>query len=128
MDSEPLKQRGIKMIVEVTKETYRIVETGNSEKTLAEFENYSTDIYYKAFELCGLLKDSVTIERVTHWKTMIEGCKDVFLPFIGEKSGKYYVGQKITGMVSIGPKHFASDALSRYNPVNGWEIPETIEL
>jgi hypothetical protein len=117
-------------MVNVTKENYRIVEGGHHGKILAEFDDYSTEIYWEAFKFCGTRKHTVAIERVTHWQTPIEGCQDAFMCFCKQSEcGKYYVGEKVTGVVWVGPEHFSSDVeLSRYNPVNGWEIPEMVEL
>ena len=94
--------------------------------------SYSADLYYEAFRLCAERKEMVAIQRVTEYRiNKADVVDDPFFALMADvtDAGEYYTGTAITGRRVIQPEHFASDAeLSRYTPVNGWTIPETVEV
>jgi len=118
----------------VTNEYYQIAHTvsHNHEEPLTGPLEYSQDLYYEAFRLSAELKKPVTIQRVTEWKIAkrdIDDLESVMFFFDFEDAGDYLTGQTVTGEKHIGPEHFSKDVeLSRYNPVNGWVIPETTPI
>lgn len=108
------------MKCKVVKEYYRIVLAGKDE-ALKIYEDYTEQMYYDAYEICAKQRTPVEIERVTVVEKQESDPNAVFEMYF-KHSNEY-----ITGCVRIGPPHFAADALGRYNPVNGWVIPEEIE-
>lgn len=108
------------MKCKVVKEYYRIVLAGKDE-ALKIYEDYTEQMYYDAYEICAKQRTPVEIERVTVVEKQESDPNAVFEMYF-KHSNEY-----ITGRVRIGPPHFAADTLGRYNPVNGWIIPEEIE-
>lgn len=117
----------------VMREYYQIVHYVAYSKTepLTGELPYSADLYYEAFRLCAERKEMVAIQRVTEYRIDKAEADDPFLMLMADvtDAGDYYTGTAVTGRRVIQPEHFATDVeLSRYTPVNGWTIPETIEV
>lgn len=113
------------MKVKVIGEFYRLID--EERNTVKEYQHYSQDMFWDALKYSGVNKTSTTIERVTQWESDDEeGLRFRLFGYETEVDGNK--GQTVTGeyVVNI-PTNFA-DELSRYNPVNGWVIPEQIEI
>lgn len=114
------------MKAKVLSEKYQIayqVETADGHKPVFENVEYK-DAYWRAFQVAGALRCRVDIQRITTVETPAEvkGTLMLFIEGVGDE-----VTQVITGQVTIDAEHFSRDTqLSRYNPVNGWVIPEHI--
>ena len=118
-------EEGNKIKVKVIGEYYRLVD--EERNILRVYSNYSQDMFWDALVYAGWFKDTVTIERVTQWETDEE--EELRFRFFGyETEVDGYKGQTVTGEYKVSiPTSFA-DELSRYSPVNGWVIPEEIEI
>lgn len=66
---------------------------------------------------------SISVERVTVHEPVL-GREGSFESLCGP------ISETVTGKISIkGPAHYISlPELSRYHPVNGWVLPDTIEI
>ena len=116
----------------VTREYYQIAHYTNNSQTepLTGEMEYSNELYYEAFRLCAERRESIVIQRVTEFRIAKLDMSD-FWAEISDLTdcGDAYTGSEITGRRVISPEHFALDVdLSRYHPVNGWAIPETMEV
>ncbi len=113
------------MKVKVTGEYYRLIDEGRN--ILRVYNSYSQNMFWDALVYAGWFMGSVTIERVTQWETDEE--EEVRFRLFGyETEIKGCKGQTVTGEYKVDiPTSFA-DELSRYSPVNGWVIPEEIEI
>jgi len=126
-------RREKKMKATVTREYYQIAHYTNNSQTepLTGEMEYSDELYYEAFRLCAERRESIVIQRVTEFRITKSDVPDVFCSFLFALTdrGDSYTGSEITGRRVISPEHFALDVdLSRYHPVNGWAIPETMEV
>lgn len=110
------------MKAKVLNERYQVVYELNGQR-IEEEVSYK-DAYWRAFLLAGTNRCKVYIIRVTTVETPEEYNR--FSSFLDQ------VGETIevqTGQVIIDEEHFATDTkLSRYNPNNGWVIPECIDI
>jgi hypothetical protein len=117
-------------IRKVLSEHYRIISRkGSNDTTMLDDLEYGSDMYRWAFTFAAqdivahahhMDRSVIIIQRVTvlEAKNPIKGSFDIF--FSPDTL-------KITAEIAITQPHFAQDPLSRYNSVNGWCIPETIE-
>ena len=113
------------MKVKVIGECYRLID--EERKILKVYYSYSQDIFWDALIYAGVNKTSTTIERVTQWESDDEeGLRHRLFGYETEFDG--YKGQTVTGEYKVNiPSNFTGE-FSRYNPVNGWVIPEEIEI
>jgi hypothetical protein len=107
----------MKAKAKVFEEFYRIVDHGH--RTLKDRLKYD-DVYREAFKIVGEKGGTVCVQRVT----IVSTPDDDFWKVFGDGTGKT---EAITGSVSVGVPHFATDPLGRYHPVNGWVIPDEID-
>ena len=116
----------------VTREYYQVAHyTLNSQtEPLTGEMLYSDELYYEAFRLCAERRESIVIQRVTEFRIAKSDMSDFWAELSDlTDCGDAYTGSEITGRRVISPEHFALDVdLSRYHPVNGWAIPETMEV
>lgn len=118
-------EEGNKMRVKVIGEYYRVVD--EERNILRVYHSYSQDMFWDALIYAGWSKASVTIERVTQWETDEE--EELRFRFFGyETEVDGYKGQTVTGEYKVDIPTSFTDELSRYSPVNGWVIPEEIEI
>lgn len=113
----------------VVREFYRIVKNGQGHgvfETVIDNLKYSADLYWKAYAYAGQHRCAVYIRRITVTCHVIdpENYMDTIMYPRGVETVEV---ERVTGERTIGTEHFACDAeLSRYNPVNGWVVPEEI--
>ena len=109
-----------KVLSEKYRVSYRI-----EDKYMVEDVEYK-DAYWRAFQIAGTHRCEVSISRVAVVETPKEYKEHGFSSFldpVGDTS------EVVTGHVTIGAEHFARDSkLSRYHPVNGWVVPESVEI
>ena len=118
-------EEGNKMKVKVIGEYYRLID--ESRNILRVYSSYSQDMFWDALVYAGWFKATVTIERVTQWESDNE--EELRFRFFGYETDVFgNKGQTVTGEFKVNiPTSFA-DELSRYSPVNGWVVPEEIEI
>lgn len=126
----------------VTKETYRVYPAGvkwinaitaSSSPTgkyipahPAEHVDHESmmDAIFHALRIAGEGRCDIIVDRVTHHEPVTEEMapNDLFGTLVGRT-------ETLTGELYLSISTFRnSPELSRYNPVNGWVIPETIEI
>ena len=110
----------------VVKEFYRIARYNFETRkydTLLDNQEYSGDLYWTAFKTAGETKKSVSIQRITVVEVLKPNPDNVFAMFFEDENPEV-----ITAEYKVEPPHFAADKLGRYNPVNGWVVPEEIKI
>jgi hypothetical protein len=118
----------LKMKVKVIGEYYALVTDLHTSNTtrIKTYEKYTDEMFWDALAYAGNNKASVRIERITRFKVPEESEMELLdkLFFAGKTEA-----ERVTGHYDIAIPNYASRSkLSRYHPVNGWVIPEEIEM
>lgn len=116
------------MKAKVINEKYQIfykIQTENEWQKIIEDVEFK-DCYWRAFQIAGTYRCAVTIGRMTTIEIPNDNSFSSFLDYDMNDDGTANV---MSGYVTIDAEHFANDVkLSRYNSVNGWVIPDYIDL
>jgi hypothetical protein len=105
-------------MIKVTDEKYRVYPNGKTKGgTHKDFENIM-DAVAEAFLIAGRIRKDVVVDRIT----IHEPYKIELFMHNEERT------ETITGEYRVSFPHFASINISRYSPVNGWCIPEEIDV
>lgn len=121
------------MQIKVTGEKFRVYPEGKRahvahrdtttgewvERTPAALEDYDDhrDAMRRAYIIAGTLGCDVMVDRVTFHE-----------PIPADNLFRAGDTETVTAEYNHSIPHFASSPLSRYSPVNGWQVPEVIEV
>jgi hypothetical protein len=79
----------------------------------------------RAYVIAGTLGCDVMVDRVTIHEPIPEPDPESFNFTAAIRAGET---ETVTASYTHSIPHFASSPLSRYSPVNGWEVPKEIEI